>query len=74
MGSFGALSSKWLLTRKRLAVVRKDWNKRFWDSSIHMGYIWPCRVQCPFGVIRCTFLKMASNSKTTGHSAKRTAN
>ncbi len=41
-----------------------------WDSgvlncriNVYMLHIWPCSGQGNFRVIRCTFLKMACNSK-----------
>ena len=71
LGSFGALSQNWL---SKLADCRAKWTK-ICDLCIlvtYMGYIWPCRVQGHFGVIRYTCLKMTCISKTAGHRAKRT--
>ncbi len=45
----------------------------FWGEADHRTYLFQnlvvasCSVQGHFGVIRCTFLKMACNSKTAGH-------
>ncbi len=39
--------------------------------TIYMGYLWPFSVEGHLGVIRCTCLKVACNSKMAGHRAKR---
>ncbi len=33
------------------------------DCNKYIGYIWPCSVQGHFGIIRCTCLKLAWDSK-----------
>ncbi len=39
-------------------------------DTTYTCYIPPCWVQCHFGVIQCTFLKMACNSKPAGRRVK----
>ncbi len=72
LGLFGEFVSKWLLTQKLLSLKPK-WLK-FGSCGLSyyvygacmacMGYLWPFSVQSHFGVIWCTCLKMACNSKT----------
>ncbi len=39
-------------------------------TRTYIGYLGPRSVQCHFGVIQCTCLKMLCNSKTPGCQAK----
>ncbi len=67
LGLFGALVSKWAITRKRLVVVQTDWKLGFRDAfNTYMGYVSPCSVQGHFRIIWCTCVKMICNSKTIG--------
>ena len=50
---------------KKAGRSETDWNLGLVDTGIYMGYIWPCKVQGRFGVIRCT-----CSSKAAGYRAK----
>ncbi len=59
LGSFRALVSKWHVTRKWLAVEPNGVKfGRQGCVCMYMGYLWPVSVQCHFGAIRCTCLKV----------------
>ncbi len=69
--SFGALVSKWPVSRKGLVVERngpKFGNHEHWLYIYKV--IWPCRVQGHFRVIQCTCLKISCISKRAGRRAK----
>ncbi len=71
LGSFATLVSKWPVSPKRLFVKRNRMKFGTCGHWYHIyGYIRPCRVQCHFGLIRCTCLKMVCISKTAGRRAK----
>ena len=68
--SFSALVSKWPVTWNWL-VVEWNWRKFGTNGSyMYLAYLWPFSVQGHFGVIQCTCLKMAHNSKTSDRKGK----
>ncbi len=65
--------SQYGLSLKRLLVEenRAKYGTRNASNICGVHLTLNCRVQGPhFGIIRCTFLKMAYNSKTAGRRAK----
>ncbi len=70
LGSFGALVSKWPVTRKQLDIQHNRVTFGTQGAGCTMGYLSPYSVQGNFGVIWCTCHKIACSSKTAGHRAK----
>ena len=59
-----------LKTAGRRVKLSEMWDSWIYTSNTYMGCISPCGVQSHFGVIQCTFLKMACNSKAAGRRLK----
>ncbi len=71
--SFGALCSKWHVTRKRVTVEQNGVKFGTWGCcNMFMGCLWPFIVQGHFGVIWSLCLKMTCNLKIAGRGMKHT--